>query len=120
MRGEEYLKKGEQFKLVYNRGKLFKDKLLSIRSMPNGLEFSRYGFIVNRHVGKAVTRNRIKRLLREILRQIPLKPGWDLVLFSGPLTAEADYNKIKKTTLSLLSKARLILENYEKVYSHVN
>ncbi|UCE98397.1 MAG: ribonuclease P protein component [Dehalococcoidia bacterium] len=120
MRGDEYLKKGEQFSLVYNRGSFFKDRLLSMRSMPNGLGFSRYGLIVNRRVGKAVTRNRIKRLLREILRQTPLKPGWDIVFFSGPLTAGADYGKIKDATLSLLLKARLILENYETVHSRAN
>ncbi|UCG54024.1 MAG: ribonuclease P protein component [Dehalococcoidia bacterium] len=120
MRGEEYLKKREQFSLVYNKGKLFKGKLLSLRSMPNGLDFSRYGFIVSKRVGKAVTRNRIKRLLREISRQIPLKPGWDVVFFSGPLTAGADYNKLKETTLGLLLKAQLLLENYETACSSSN
>jgi ribonuclease P protein component len=120
MRGEEYLKKEKQFSLVYNQGKLIRGRLLSIRLVPNDLVISRYGFIVGKRVGKAVVRNRAKRLLREILRQMQIKPGWDIVFFTNPKTADADYNELKKLTLSLLSKAQLLMENYEKPYPGAN
>jgi len=114
MRGEEYLTKEKQFSLVYNQGRLIQGWLLSIRLVPNSLEASRYGFIVGKRVGKAVVRNRVKRLLREILRQMQIKPGWDIVFFTNPKTADAGYNELKELTLSLLSKAQLLVENYEK------
>jgi len=120
MRGEEYLKKKEQFSLVYNKGRLIKGKLLSIRIMPNGLEYSRYGFIVSKRVGTAVARNRIKRLLREIARQIPLKPGWDIVFFTNPKTAGTGYNDLKELTLNLLAKVQVVVNNYEKTCTGTN
>ncbi len=120
MRGEEYLTKEKQFSLVYNEGRLIKGRLLSIRIMPNSLGISRYGFIVGKRVGNAVVRNRVKRLLREISRQIPIKPGWDIVFFTNPKSAAAGYNEIKELTLSLLSKAQLLVENYEKACPGTN
>ena len=120
MRGEEYLTKEKQFSLVYNRGRFIQGRLLSIRLMPNSLGISRYGFIVGKRVGKAVVRNRVKRLLREISRQIQLKPGWDIVFFTNPKSAAASYNELKELTLSLLSKAQLLVENYEKACPSTN
>jgi len=115
MRGEEYLTKERQFNLVYNEGRLLKDSLFSIRFIPNGQDIARYGFVVSKRVGKAIVRNRIKRLLREITRQMSLKPGWDLVFYTNPKSAKADYNKLKELTLRLLLRAQLLVENYEKV-----
>jgi len=114
MRGEEYLTKNEQYSAVYAGGRLISGGPLSIRYIPNELDFSRYGFIVSKRVGKAVVRNRVKRRLREILRQTALKPGWDVVFYTRPAAAAAGFDGLKGVTLGLLKKARLLMENYEK------
>jgi ribonuclease P protein component len=120
MRGEEYLTKKKQYSLVYNRGSFKACRLLSIKMMPNGLGFSRYGFIVSRRIGKAVVRNGLKRRLREILRQTPLKPGWDIVFFTRPVAAAASFGELRESILGLLSGAQLLLENYEKACPETN
>jgi len=113
MRGEEYLTKSEQYALVYNKGTSWVNNLMVMKTLPNGLGLSRYGLSVSRRIGKAVTRNRVKRLFREILRLTPLQPGWDIIFIARPAVATASYARLEKSIDSLLSQARLLrpLEN---------
>ena len=79
--------------------------------MPNRLPLSRCGFSVGKNVGKAVVRNRIKRLLREIIRQTPIKPGWDIILIARSNSAVVQFADLKKMVENLLSRARILYNN---------
>ena len=108
MKGEEHLTKSEQYALVYNKGNSWTNNSAVMKALPNGMDLSRYGLSVSRRVGKAVTRNRVKRLLREILRQTPLQAGRDIIFIARPAAADADYATLKESAESLLSRARLL------------
>ena len=108
MRGEKYLTKPQQYALVHSKGSSWASKLVVMKALPNGLTLSRYGFSVSRRVGKAVTRNRVKRLLREILRVMPLKSAWDIIFIVRPSAATADYATLKNSVEGLLSQASLL------------
>jgi len=113
MRGEEYLTKPQQYALVYSKGNSWASNLVVMRALPNGLTLSRCGFSVSKRVGKAVTRNRVKRLLREIVRVMPLKSGWDMVFVLRPAAASADYAHLKRAVAGLLSRAGLLATDEE-------
>ncbi|MFC2007746.1 ribonuclease P protein component [Chloroflexota bacterium] len=120
VRGEQYLTKSEQYRLVYYKGKTWVSGLVVIKALTNGLSFSRCGFSVSRRVGNAVVRNRVKRLLREISRLTAMQPGWDMVFIARSPAAGASYVDLEKSIRSLLHKALLLAEDYESVSSEVN
>jgi len=108
MRGEQRLTKRRQYALVYRDGRSWVNSLVVMKALPNGFTLSRYGFSISRQVGKAVTRNRVKRRLREILRLTPVEPGWDIVFIARPVAAGADYASLKESVRGLLSRAGLL------------
>jgi ribonuclease P protein component len=107
MKREERLTKPEQYTLVYNEGTTQTDRYLVIKAISNRLEFSRYGISVSKRVGKAVVRNRVKRILREILRLSQMSPGWDIILIARSPAAGTDYHQLSKSVTNLLSRARI-------------
>jgi len=62
-----------------------------------------------------VVRNRVKRLLREILRVKQIKPGWDIIFIARPMAGRADYASVGKTVSDLLSRAQLLVREDDRV-----
>ena len=120
VRGEQYLTKAAQYESVYNKGSSWVNDSLVVKALPNELNISRYGFSIGRRVGKAVVRNRVKRLLREILRQTPLKPGWDIMFIARSPAAGANYRDLGKSVRDLLFQAGLSVGEYEEICSRVD
>ena len=120
MHGEEHLTKTEQYAVVYDKGSSWASNLLVMKALPNNLTLSRYGFSVSKRVGKAVVRNRVKRLLREILRMTQLEPGWDIIFIARPAATSTDYASLEKSVERLLSQARLLVRVNEKVRLGIN
>ncbi len=115
MRGKQYLTTPAQFGLVYDRGRSWATDLLVMKALASGLGLSRYGFSISRRVGNAVVRNRVKRRLREIMRQTPLKPGWDVIFIVRPAASVAGYGRLEKAAKALLLRAKLLAEDYEEI-----
>jgi len=82
-----------------------------MKAMPNGSNLSRYGFSVTKKVGKAVQRNRLKRLLREIMRLQSLRPGWDIVFMARSVAVNANYHQLEAVITKLLARAQLLENN---------
>jgi len=97
-----------QYILVYQQGEVWANSLVVMKALPNGLSLSRYGFSVTKRVGKAVQRNRLKRLLREIMRLQSLKPGWDIVFVARSVAVNADYHQLERAVSKLLTRAQLL------------
>jgi len=107
---KERLRKNSQFTAVYERGRTWAGDLVVLKTMPNGLEFNRYGFVAGKRLGKAVVRNRVKRLLREVAKATPTKSGWDLVFIARSQAATANYHELEASVAGLLRRARILAD----------
>ena len=108
MKGEIYLKKPADFTRIHKQGGYLGSRLVSVKSLPNSLLYSRWAIITSKKLGKAVIRNRVKRRLREIMREISLKPGEDMIIIARTAAVAADYQKLKEETRSLLKRAGMV------------
>ena len=66
----EQIKRTFEYKRSYEKGKRYYSSNIILYVVNNNLQHSRVGISVGKKVGGSVKRNRIKRLLREILRHI--------------------------------------------------
>ena len=109
------IKKNFEFKRVLSRGKSINSKNLAFYFFPNKLNQTRYGFAIGKKAGKAVCRNRIKRIIREAVRLTSdnFEKGFDFVfVWKNKISAdEVDFFEIKNEIEYLCKKGK----NSEKV-----
>ncbi|AZR74935.1 ribonuclease P protein component [Anoxybacter fermentans] len=70
----------------------------------------RVGFSVSKKIGKAVKRNRVKRLLKEAYRlnKHRLMEGIDLIIIPRKRILGANFREIEKGMIKLFSKAGIL------------
>jgi ribonuclease P protein component len=87
------------------RGRPYGSGLVVVRALRTDQPLSRFAFTAGRPVGGAVTRNKVKRRLREIARALPTAGGWDLILAARPAAAGARYSQLRSAVSELMAKA---------------
>lgn len=104
----EHLRKSTQFSKVYKRGKSIADRHLVVYYMKNGTSENKLGISVSKKVGKAVTRNRVKRLIKEAYRlnDDKVKQGLDIVIIARVRANQADFKGIEKSLTYLFRKIK--------------
>jgi len=105
------LQKDKDFDLVFKKGKNLGSEFLFLKLRKNGLEISRFGFILSKKISKnATVRNKIKRRLREIIRKKlnDIKPGFDVVIGTKIGVIDKSYPEMKRQVEELLKKSKLI------------
>ncbi len=83
------LSRSTEFQRVYRQGRSKANRYLVLYSFARGEsaeDASRFGVSVGRKIGNAVTRNRVKRTIREALDQLEpkLADGLDYVVLARP------------------------------------
>ncbi len=81
--------------------------LLQARARDDGSDLTRVGFTASKKIGNAVFRNRAKRRMRALAREVlaaAARPGWDYVLVAKPnATVSRDYAFLQDDLRSAIS-----------------
>lgn len=104
------IKKNEEFQSVFDKGKSFANRELVIYYKRNNAQkHFRIGISVGKKIGNAVTRNRIKRYIRESFNQLQNKidPNVDIIIIARNATVQMNFHQIKRSLQHLLYKERL-------------
>lgn len=115
------LKKDREFRVVYKRGKSIANRYLVLYIIRNNSKENRIGFSVSKKVGKAIVRNRVKRLLRENFRNLnaDLKKGYDMIFISRVVAKDATYEQIRKSMEKLIDKSGLSIKEQKNFKSKI-
>ena len=100
------LKDNRDFQRLYRRGKSLVSPCVVTYVLKNKQSVSRYGITASKKIGKAVTRNRARRVIRaavlELSAEIPL--GFDLVFVARGKTPYVKSYEVKKEIEAHLKK----------------
>ena len=116
------LRKNNEFRTVYRRGKSYANKLLVLYVFNNKKNineenelYNKVGISVSKKVGNSVIRSRSKRLIYENYRfkDDYLNKGYDLVFVARTKLKDKNFNEVENAMDNLLKKAGLY--NNEKI-----
>ncbi|PAV28493.1 ribonuclease P protein component [Virgibacillus profundi] len=111
MKKEFRIKKNEEFQHAFKHGKSFANRQLVIYYVQKtNQEHFRIGLSVGKKIGNAVTRNRIKRYLREAFHELEnnILESYDIVIIARQPTKQMGSKEVKKSLTHLLYKERLL------------
>ncbi|MGM0923607.1 MAG: ribonuclease P protein component [Bacillota bacterium] len=110
MKKKNRIKKNEDFQKVFKHGKSMANRqfVIYMLGQPEEKEF-RLGLSVSKKIGNAVTRNRIKRLVRQVFleEKDSLKTGIDYIVIARMPASEMDYHEVKSSLLHLFRKTKV-------------
>lgn len=117
MQREYRLAKKKDFNRVFRFGKsVANHQFVLYQNNQPSIHTFRLGISVSKKVGNAVVRNRIRRLVKEIIRlnKERIKHGNDLILIARKPTSEMDYHQMEKSLFHVFKKADLTLGSFHR------
>ena len=106
--------KKTDYNMVYAHGKTVSNRQFVVYFKRNEeTEHFRLGLSVSKKIGNAVVRNRMRRLVKEIVRRHKdeIVPHVDMIFIVRIAAVSMDYHQLEKSVLHVLKKGNLLAEN---------
>ncbi len=95
----------KDFNKIFKEGKKIKSNNFQILILKNSLDYSRIGVKINKKVGKAYQRNKIKRILKEIFRNNQDKiQGLDIIIIPYRSILDKTYKEVEEEFVTAFQK----------------
>ncbi|MED3661610.1 ribonuclease P protein component [Ureibacillus sp. FSL K6-8385] len=116
MKKRQRIKENKEFQKVFKEGKSFANRQFVVYCLPReGQKEFRIGLSVGKKIGKAVTRNKVKRYIRQSFLELKddLRQDMDYVIIARLPAANLNYHETKKSLEHVLKIAKVL--NKKKV-----
>ncbi|MCC6628024.1 MAG: ribonuclease P protein component [Chloroflexi bacterium] len=103
------VRRADEIRRVRQQGRCWSSDVVTLCALPTGAATTRFAVVVSKRQGGAVTRNRIKRRMREAARTLApsLPAGYDIVMMArGPIATRTSH-ELGVTLADLVRRARL-------------
>jgi ribonuclease P protein component len=99
------VKKNLEFNEIIKKGRKYYSDLFFVYILKNSYPYNRYGISVSKKVGNAVTRNKYKRRIKNIIDNLknPLF-GYDIIIISRPKLKFSEYSDIENNIIKLMNE----------------
>ncbi|MBM4761728.1 ribonuclease P protein component [Bacillus sp. B15-48] len=114
MKKELRIKKNKEIQDVFKNGKSFANRQFVVYVLEKeGQDTFRIGLSVSKKLGNAVTRNQIKRYIRQSVLELKeiIKTGNDYVIIARNPAATMGMHEVKKSLEHVLKVARVLKKN---------
>lgn len=105
------IKKNSEFQNVFKNGSSTANRQFVVYVLKrNDQPQFRLGLSVSKRIGNAVTRNRVKRLVRESFHQLSdqIKFPYDFVVIARKPTSDMTFEEVKGSLIHVLNRARVL------------
>lgn len=107
MKRSDSLKRKKEFRYTYRAGKSHAGKLCALVTAKNRTARAQIGFSVSKKIGNSVTRNRVKRRMREAVTPLipAMRPGYNYIFIAREAIVNAPFADIFSAMDLLLTRA---------------
>jgi len=105
------IKKNDDYKTVYKKGRSLANSLIVVYILKNGQAENRIGISVSKKVGNSIVRHRLTRLVREAFRlnNDSLQQGYDLVVVLRDAAKGLGFEEINQAFISLCRRHNILI-----------
>ena len=106
MKKFEIVKESNEFETIINSGKSIKNNIFVIYYLNHDVTFPKFGLAVGKKIGNAVTRNKYKRILRNIIdeNKFLFKNEYDYIIILKRNCLELSYEQLKDNFSKLIKE----------------
>ena len=101
------LRKNSQFNYIYKKGERTHTENFTLFAVKSRYEDYKIGFSISKKLGKANKRNKLKRRMREIVRNMSIPSFCNYVVLAKEKATEIEFDELKK-------ELKKLFEKYEK------
>lgn len=114
MKNTIMIKKNYEFKTLFSKGKFYYGDFIHMYIRESNSSYNKFGIAVSKKQGKAVKRNRIKRLIRENYKNLEsrIEKGTQILIIINKEKniEEINFKDIENNFLRTLKKANILVD----------